>query len=107
MFDQLLAVESKIQGNFKFDYRFWYRLLANPTCVPMILPIAVECVLDVRGRGKGIIFPSRLSPECLSLGEKGYLTSRYIEITLRFFKQCVQQVSGRHMLITFKKYPPR
>ena len=42
-----------------------------------------------------------------TLGEKGYLTSRYIEITLRFFKQCVQQVSGRYMLITFKKYPPR
>ena len=42
-----------------------------------------------------------------TLGAKGYLTSRYIEITLRFFKQFVQQVSGRYMLITFKKYPPR
>ena len=42
-----------------------------------------------------------------SLGAKGYLTGRYIEITLRFFKQCVQQVSGRYMLITFKKYPSR
>ena len=36
----------------------------------------------------------------VTLGAKGYLTSRYIEITLRFFKQCVQQVSGRYMLIT-------
>ena len=42
-----------------------------------------------------------------ALGAKGYLTSRYIEITLRFFKQCVQQVSSRYMLIAFKKYPPR
>ena len=43
----------------------------------------------------------------LSLGAKGYLTSGYIEITLRFFKQCVQQVSSGYMLITFKKYPSR
>ena len=42
-----------------------------------------------------------------TLGAKGYLTSGYIEITLRFFKQCVQQVSSRYMLITFKKYPSR
>ena len=42
-----------------------------------------------------------------SLGAKGYLTSGYIEITLRFFKQFIQQVSSRYMLITFKKYPPR
>ena len=43
----------------------------------------------------------------LALGAKEYSTSRYIEITLRFFKQCVQQASSRYMLITFKKYPPR
>jgi len=41
----------------------------------------------------------------LTLGERGHLSSRYIVISLWFLKQCIQKVSSRYMLNSFKKYP--